>query len=204
MGGGKRKRGPAPARRRRADAAAQAVTAQVGWFNRQSGLVQTGLILGGIAVAVAGHFLLWGELIPAIGELVGRVPVVSTVTGWLFVGGAFMAWGVLAINEDTARPAAVKRLKVTAWTWTAVAAFCIPVGRAQTVVLPTDYWAGVFAGAYGLFITPLAIGVVALLWWLVVTKLLGRKGEPTKPQIGWICVAYATLLLVWGSTLLRA
>ncbi|MFT7838225.1 hypothetical protein Q5530_18985 [Saccharothrix sp. BKS2] len=220
MGGGKRGQRPVPpgggtgsttrtrapragaARSAAAQASAQAA-ARKNWFNRQSGLAQTGVVLGGIALAVAGHFFLWYELIPAIGALVGRVPVVSTVTGWLFAGGAFAAWGVVAINEDTARPATVKRLKTTAWSWTAVALLCIPVGRAQTVVLPTDYWAGVFAGAYGIIATPLAIGVVALLWWLFVTKLAGRKGEPTKPQIGWICVAYATLLLVWGSTLLR-
>ncbi|MFD7653482.1 hypothetical protein ACFV4N_05840 [Actinosynnema sp. NPDC059797] len=190
-------------RERRANAAAQAAAAQKNWFNRQSGLAQTGIVLGGVAAVVVGHFFLWGELIPAIGELVGRVPVVSTVTGWLFVGGAFMAWGVLAINEKTARPATVKRLKVIAWSWAVVALMCAPVGLADEVVLPTDYWAGVFAGAYGLFLIPVAVLVAFLLWWLVVNKLFGHEEEPTEAQIGWICVAYATLLLVWGSTLLR-
>lgn len=173
------------------------------WFTRQSGGVQTLIILGGITALVVGHFVLWGAVIPALGTLVGRIPVVSTAAGWLLGGGAFMAWGVLAINHDTAKPTTVKRLKATAWAWTSVAALCIPTGYANDVVLPVDYWAGVYAGTYGVVASPLAAGVVALFWWLVVNKLAGHEDDPTKPQLGWICVGYSALLLVWGSTLLR-
>ncbi|QFZ22560.1 hypothetical protein [Saccharothrix syringae] len=172
------------------------------WFNRQRPLTQTGLIIGGMAAIIAGHFLLWGTVIPALGTLVGRVPVVSTAAGWLFGGGAFMAWGIVAVNHDTASPTTLKRLKTTAWSWTPIALVCIPTNYANEQVLPVDYWAGVYASAYGVVAAPLALAVIALLWWLVADKLLGHQGI-TKSQVGWLCVAYATLLLVWGSTLLR-
>ncbi|QQQ75017.1 hypothetical protein IOD16_28440 [Saccharothrix sp. 6-C] len=173
------------------------------WFQRQHGGVQTLVVLGVTALVVGGHFFLWGAVFPALGAAVGRVPVVSTAAGWLFGGGAFIAWGVVAINQDTAKPATVKRLHVVAWVWTAVAVELFPTGYANGISLPVDFWAGVYAGAYGVLLTPVALGVVALGWWLLVTKLAGRKGEPSHQAIGWICVGYAALLLVWGSTLLR-
>ncbi|MFI9009730.1 hypothetical protein ACIGNX_21110 [Actinosynnema sp. NPDC053489] len=173
------------------------------WFRRQGGGVQTLVVLGGIALLVVGHVLLWGTVFPAVGAVVGPVPVVSTVTGWLFGGGAFLAWGVYAVNHDTAKPEAVRRLRTVAWVWSAVAALCVPTGYADGISLPVDFWAGVYAGAYGVVAAPLAVGVVALGWWLLVTKLARRRGEPSHQAIGWICVGYAVLLLVWGSTLLR-
>lgn len=173
------------------------------WFQRQGGGTQTLIVLGAIAAVVAGHFALWGAVFPALGELVGRVPVVSTVTGWLFGGGAFVAWGVLAINRATAKPATVTRLQVVAWVWTVVALMCVPTRYANRVSLPVDFWAGAYASAYGVIATPLAAGVIALGWWLLVNKLAGHKADPTEQAVGWICVGYATLLLVWGSTLLR-
>jgi hypothetical protein len=173
------------------------------WFQRQASGVQALIVLGVTAVVVAGHFVLWGAIFPALGEAVGRVPVVSTVAGWLFGGGAFMAWGVVAINQDTAKPETVKRLHVVAWVWSAVAVELFPTQYANRISLPVDFWAGVYAGAYGVILTPVALGVVALGWWLLVNKLAGHKQEPSHQAIGWICVGYATLLLIWGSTLLR-
>ncbi|MGW4112271.1 hypothetical protein ACWEFJ_15460 [Actinosynnema sp. NPDC004786] len=202
---GRRKRRQQITQRTRDNASIRAAEAvqRKGWFQRQSGGVQTLVILGGIAGVVLGHVLLWGTVFPAVGEVVGRVPVVSTVTGWLFGGGAFMAWGVFALNLDVARPETVARLRTIAWVWTAVAALCVPTGYANGISLPVDFWAGVYASAYGVIATPLVLGVVALFWWLLVTKLAGRKDGPGHQAVGWICVGYATLLLVWGSTLLR-
>ncbi|PSL58000.1 hypothetical protein B0I31_101214 [Saccharothrix carnea] len=173
------------------------------WFQRQHGGVQTLIVLGVTALVVAGHFVLWGSIFPALGAAVARVPVVSTVAGWLFGGGAFVAWGVFAINYDTAKPATVKRLRVVAWVWSAVAVELFPTGYANGISLPVDFWAGVYAGAYGVILTPVALGVAALGWWLLVNKLAGHKKEPSHQALGWMCVGYATLLLVWGSTLLR-
>lgn len=151
---------------------------------------------------VGGHFLLWGTVFPALGEVVGRIPVVSTVVGWLFAGGAFGALGVLSINHETAKPDNVKRLKVIASVWSAVALLCIPSGYANGIRLPTDFWAGVYSGAYGVAAVPLVLVVVVCLWALVM-KLLRRKGEPDGTSVGWALVAYSALLLVWGSSLLR-
>ncbi|MFJ6672603.1 hypothetical protein ACIQMJ_15960 [Actinosynnema sp. NPDC091369] len=173
------------------------------WFQRQHGGVQTLIVLGVTASVVVGHFVLWGSIFPALGAAVGRVPVVSTATGWLFGGGAFLAWGVVAINHDTAKPETVARLRVVAWVWSAVAVELFPTGYANGISLPVDFWAGVYAGAYGVLLSPVALGVVALGWWLLVNKLGGHKEEPSNQAVGWICVGYATLLLVWGSTLLR-
>ncbi|MEU7531977.1 hypothetical protein AB0A74_40010 [Saccharothrix sp. NPDC042600] len=172
------------------------------WFQRLGKGVQTAIVVGGTFAAVGGHFLLWGAVIPAVGRLFGRVPVVSTVAGWLFAGGAFAAIGVLLINHDTARPEAQKRLKWVAGVWGAVALLCIPSGFANDVVLPTDYWAGVYAGAYGVVMVPLVFIVGALLLALGA-KLFKREKGPTETGFGWVLVGYSFLLLVWGSTLLR-
>lgn len=174
------------------------------WFQRQHWGVRALILLGSVVALVGGHFLLWGAILPAVGAVVGRVPVVSTVTGWLFGGGAAMAWGVVALNHKTAKPETVRRLRVVAWVWSAVALPLVPTEYADEIVLPVDFWAGVYAGAYGVMLAPVAFGVVALGWWLLVTKPAGRhKAEPSSQAVGWICVGYATLLLVWGSTLLR-
>ncbi|WP_309116381.1 hypothetical protein [Saccharothrix sp.] len=172
------------------------------WFQRLSKAQQTGVIVGGTFAAVGGHFLMWGAVIPAVGRVVGRVPVVSTVAGWLFAGGAFAAIGVLLINHDNARPATQKRLKRVAGVWGAVALLCIPSGFANDVVLPTDYWAGVYAGAYGVVVIP-AVFVVGVLLLALGAKLFKREKGPTETGFGWVLVGYSFLLLVWGSTLLR-
>ncbi|MEU4740426.1 hypothetical protein AB0G02_08125 [Actinosynnema sp. NPDC023658] len=205
---GRRKRRQQLSQRRRDAASVPAATRlaarpRKNWFQRQNGGVRTLVVLGAVASVVGGHFLLWGAVFPALGGVVGRVPVVSTVAGWAFGGGAFAAWGVFAINYDTARPVTVKRLRVVVSVWTAVAALCVPTRYANGISLPVDFWAGVYAGAYGVIATPLALCAVALGWWLLVTKLLRRKGEPSHQAIGWMCVGYSALLLVWGSTLLR-
>ncbi|WP_306749749.1 hypothetical protein [Saccharothrix yanglingensis] len=176
--------------------------AQRNWFNRQGGGTQTLVVLGGIGLAVGLHFLLWGEVIPAVGALVGRVPVLSTVVGWLYGGGAVMAWGVYAVNRATANPAVRKRLLTTAWAWTPIALACFPSDYADSTALPTDYWAGVYASAYGVIIVPLAGIVISLLSALLV-KLFPRLGDVDGGWLGWAWIGYSVLLLVWASTLLR-
>ncbi|MBB5805128.1 hypothetical protein F4560_004896 [Saccharothrix ecbatanensis] len=173
------------------------------WFDRQSGGVQTFIVVAATAWLIGGHLIMWDLVFPTLGKVVGRVPVVSTVTGWLFVGGAFIAWAVVAFNRGTAKPGTANRLKGVAWVWSAVAVVCVPTYYADGVSLPVDFWAGVYSGGYGVFAAPPALGVAALGWWLVSGVVLKRKGRPTNQTVGWICVAYATLLLVLGSTLLR-
>ncbi|MBW4720082.1 hypothetical protein [Saccharothrix obliqua] len=158
------------------------------------------MIVGVIGLVLVGHFVLWRELIPAVGVVVAPVPVVSTVVGWLFAGAAFGVVGVLLINQRSARPEVLSRLRWTAGIWSLVALMCVPTGAADEVVLPVDFWAGVFAGAYGVVMSPVAAIVVGLVWSLVL-KL--RPGEPTGRAVGWAFVGYSALLLVWGSTLLR-
>ncbi|CCH34116.1 hypothetical protein BN6_68790 [Saccharothrix espanaensis DSM 44229] len=173
------------------------------WFARRSGWQQAGLVLGGTAAGVGAHLLLWATAIPEVGAVVGRVPVLSTVVGWLFAGGAFAALGVLALNHDSVGPAALRRLKIVAGVWAVVGLLCIPTGFANDVVLPIDYWAGVYAGAYGVAAVPLVFFVVTLLWALTVKVLRIKNSDPTNKPVGWVLIAYSALLLVWGSSLLR-
>ncbi|MEJ2858874.1 MULTISPECIES: hypothetical protein [unclassified Saccharothrix] len=171
------------------------------WFQRLTKAQQTGVVVGGTFAAVGGHFLLWGAVIPAVGKVVGRVPVVSTVVGWLFAGAAFAAIGVLLIN-DKAPEDTKKRLKWVAGVWSGVALLCIPSGFANDVVLPVDYWAGVYAGAYGVVMVPLVF-IVGVLLLALGAKLFKREKGPTEVGFGWVLVGYSFLLLVWGSSLLR-
>ncbi|ONI88502.1 hypothetical protein ALI22I_19335 [Saccharothrix sp. ALI-22-I] len=188
---------------RRAARAATKPKADPNWFQRQKVGTQVLVVLGAVVAAVGGHFVLWGSVFPVLGEAVGRVPVVSTVVGWLFGGGAFMAWGVVGVNHATAKPGTKAGLQVVAWSWTVVAVMLFPTEYANDVSLPVDFWAGVYAGAYGVIMSPLALIVAGLGWWLLVNKLFGYKKELGHQAFGWICVGYATLLLIWGSTLLR-
>ncbi|MGM1058108.1 hypothetical protein [Saccharothrix sp. Mg75] len=203
---GRRKRRQRSGQRERDEtaytAARQAVRAQRNWFNRQGGGTQVLVVFGGVGLVVGLHFLLWGELIPAVGVLVGRVPVLSTVAGWLYGGGAVMAWGVYVVNRATAGPEVRKRLLTTAWAWTPVALACFPSEFADSTALPADYWAGVYASAYGLLIVPLAVVVLALLAALLI-KLFPRLEGVGDGWVGWLCIGYSSLLLVWASTLLR-
>ncbi len=160
------------------------------------------VVLVGLAAEIAGHYYLWSAVFPALGAAVGGVPVVSTVVGWLFGSGAFMAWGVLLVNQKSLKPKTVDRLRVVAWLWTAVAFMCIPSDHADSISLPTDFWAGAYASAYGVAIAPAAAVMFAGGRWLA-EKVFEREVEPAGRVLGWICVGYATLLLVWGSTLLR-
>lgn len=172
------------------------------WADRVSPWGWIGICVGGLVGAVLGHYLLWVWVIPPVGDVVGRVPVVSTVVGWLFTGGAFVAAGVAVVNDKTARDTTRRRLRTTAYAWGGIAVLCLPVGWAEEAYLPTDYWAGVFAGAYGTAASPLALMVVAFLWWLV-SLVVKRARDPKDVPVGWAFIGYGVLLLIWGSTLLR-
>ncbi|XVS63012.1 hypothetical protein ACQPYE_32855 [Actinosynnema sp. CA-299493] len=172
------------------------------WVDRVPPWGWVGICVGGLVGVVLGHYLLWVWVIPRVGDVVGRVPVVSTVVGWLFAGGAFVATGVAVVNDKTARDTTRRRLRMTAYAWGGIAVLCLPIGWAEDVYLPTDYWAGVFAGAYGLLVSLVAFPVMVLLWWLLSLVVKPLRDKPAQ-SVGWAFIGYGVLLLVWGSTLLR-
>jgi hypothetical protein len=172
------------------------------WFFERHRVVQVLLVVAVGTAEIAGHLYLWSGVFPALGAAVGGVPVLSTVVGWLFGGGAFLAWGVLLLNRESAKPKTVDRLWAVAWVWTAVALMCIPSDHAGSISLPTDFWAGAYASAYGVATAPAVALVFAGGRWLV-ENVFGREVGTISRALGWSCVGYSTLLLVWGSTLLR-
>jgi hypothetical protein len=177
--------------------------AERGWWHGRSGAQQTGLVLLGIAAFFGLHYAFWTGLMPVVGAVVGEVPVLSTVVGWAFGGGAFVAAGVLGVTPDGADERTRARRRAVAVVWCCVGVLCVPIGWANDVALPTDFWAGLYAGAYGVAALPLTVLVALLLWWLVAVKLFKRTGDPGNAAMGWMSIAYATLLLFWGATLLR-
>ncbi|MDQ2588110.1 hypothetical protein [Saccharothrix yanglingensis] len=181
-----------------AERARRVVPARENWFARQRFGVRLLVVLLVAAVVVAGHFLVWGGLMPWAGYAFEETQVFSTVAGWLWGGGAIAMWGVYAINRDTADAAIRTDLVALAWTWTPVALACLPSGLADFAALPPDYAAGAFAGAYGV-----AAICLAVLLSPVATRLFPRLGRTRSATLGWLCVGYSVLLLVWASTLLR-
>jgi hypothetical protein len=210
---GRRKRRQAAAETARGNARAEEYGARLAarsaagrrpptWADRVSPWGWFGLCSGGLVGALFAQFALWQWVIPPLGDVVGRVPVLSTVVGWLFAGGAFVAVGVAVVNDKTAREVTRRRLRLIAYVWGGLAVLCLPIGWAEGVTLPTDYWAGVFAGAYGVAASPLAFLVVAFVWWLVSLVVKPARAAKDGPA-GWVFIGYGVLLLVWGSTLLR-
>jgi MFS family permease len=172
------------------------------WLDRLPVWAVFALCTGSVVGIVSGHYALWQWVIPSVGEVVGRIPVVSTVVGWLFAGGAFVAVGVAVANDKTAREATRRRLRLIAYVWCGLATLCLPIGWAEEAYLPTDYWAGVFAGSYGTAASPLVAAVIAFLWWLAWLGVEGSR-RPKNGLVGWALISYGVSLLVWGSTLLR-
>ncbi|GAB2986268.1 hypothetical protein GCM10027184_43270 [Saccharothrix stipae] len=172
------------------------------WLDRLGGWGWTGLVVGTVIGAIGAHYALWHWVIPPVGVVVGRIPVVSTVVGWLFGGGAWIALGVAVVNEKTAGKVAGLRLVRIAIVWMGVAVLCLPVGWAEDIYLPTDYWAGVFAGAYGLVGSLVVFPVVALVLY-PLSRVVRSLRDKSDQVVGWASIGYGVLLLVWGSTLLR-
>ncbi|GAA3840648.1 hypothetical protein GCM10022243_03800 [Saccharothrix violaceirubra] len=86
-----------------------------------------------------------------------------------------MAIGVAMVNGDSSRARHIAQV------WSAVAILCLPFGWAVDVSLPVDYWAGVFAGAYGILASPLVALAVALVWW-PVRALAASARNPRRPR----------------------
>lgn len=184
------------------DAAARA-RAERTWWERQTPGTQAWLAIAAVVAVTGGHFLMWELLLPALGDLVGPVPVVSTVVGWLFCGGALAATGVTLVSWRTSSVAVRSRWTITSVVWGVVALMVgVPTSIAFDVPLPLDYWAGLFAGARGLLALPLLAGLLALVW-AGVARLLRRKARCSRTTAGWLFVAYSVVLLFWGATVLR-
>ncbi|ACU39555.1 hypothetical protein KCV87_27220 [Actinosynnema pretiosum subsp. pretiosum] len=177
------------------------------WFERLSTGKQVWLVLGAIPLAVLGHYALWSHVVPLVGEVVAPVPVVSTVVGWLFGGAAFGVGGIallVGLSDDPGRARAWRR---ATWVSGSVAVLMAPVSEWSDVPLPVDYFGGVFAGAWGVLLAPLALGVVALVA-AVTARFSARArafgaGDGGNRLPAWLLIGYSLLLLVWGSTLLR-
>ncbi|MEU4446813.1 hypothetical protein AB0K14_36395 [Actinosynnema sp. NPDC050801] len=173
-----------------------------GWLDELGGWGWTALVVGTVIGAIGAHYALWHWVIPPVGAVVGRIPVVSTVVGWLFGGGAWIALGVAVLNEKTASKVVGLRLVRIALVWMGVAVLCLPVGWAEDIHLPTDYWAGVFAGAYGLLGSLVVFPVLALVLY-PLSRVVRPLRDRSDQVVGWASIGYGVLLLVWGSTLLR-
>ncbi|ATE56675.1 MULTISPECIES: hypothetical protein [Actinosynnema] len=177
------------------------------WFERLSTGKQVWLVLAAIPLGVLGHYVLWSHVVPLVGEVVAPIPVVSTVVGWLFAGAAFAVGGIAILVGRSGGPERARPWRRATWAWGSVAVLMAPVSEWSDVPLPVDYFGGVFAGAWGVLVAPLALVVVALLW-AVVARFSARaraygEGEGGNRLPAWLLIGYSVLLLVWGSTLLR-
>ncbi|MFD9702422.1 hypothetical protein [Lentzea sp. NPDC059081] len=187
------------------DAATRATRDQADrtWWGRQTQGTQAWLVFAAVVAVVGGHFLVWELLLPALGDLVGPVPVVSTVVGWLFCGGALAATGITLATWRTSPAGTKSRWTIVSVVWGVVALMVgVPSDLAFEEPLPLDYWAGLYAGVRGL----LALPVLALLVALVlagVAWVRKRKATCSRTTVGWLFVGYSVFLLFWGATFLR-
>lgn len=174
------------------------------WFEGLPGGAMVAVVCAGLIGFLAFYFAQWQLLFPAVGELVGTGSVGAVLAGWAFGGGAFACVGVVVLYWPVLGPAAREVAQVVAVVWSTLGAVCFPTGVSAEVALPVDFWAGVYAGAYGVAFSPVALPAALGLTRLVRTKLLKRSpADPGSTAVGWVFVGYSVLLLVLGATWLR-
>jgi hypothetical protein len=139
----------------------------------------------------------WRYGAPAISGVVGPVPVLSTIVGWLQAGGALAAVGFYLVNRDDLLPATRKWLRPVLIGWGVLAALAFP--NNDPPALHPDYYAGLHAGGLGLALSLVVIPVATYVVW----KPFNRDKDPTAALIGYTLIGWAFVMLLLGATYFR-
>jgi hypothetical protein len=158
------------------------------------------LVVAPVAFFVA-YWLFWRYGAPAISGVVGPVPVLSVIAGWLQGGGAMAATGfVLILRPDLLERTAERAGRFTG-TWLAIGLLAVP-NTFDVPALHPDYYAGLFAGGLGLLASVIIVPIGVLGVWKRF-----RRGKTTKEServaFGYGYVVYSIALLLFAATVLR-
>ncbi len=133
----------------------------------------------------------WYYLAPAISDLVGPVPVLAVIAGWLPAGGALAAVGFYLINHDDLLPRTRVRLTWVLGVWGVLALATMPVD-VDSPPLYDSYYAGLRVGSLG----ALAAGILVPIGVYVLWKPFNRRKEPTPAVWGYALTTFAVVLLL--------
>jgi len=152
-------------------------------------------VLGVFAfIALVPAFWYW--IAPAISDLVGPVPVLAVITGWLPVGGFLAAVGFYLVNHDDLLARTRVRMAWVLGVWGVLALTTMPVD-VNSPPLVHEYYTGLQVGFLGALTGAVLVPVGVYALW----KPFHRRKEPTTAVWGYAFAVFAVVLLLLAAAL---
>jgi hypothetical protein len=133
----------------------------------------------------------WEYIAPAISALVGPVPVLAVIAGWLPVGGALAAVGFYLVNQDDLLPKTREKLTWVLKTWGVLGLATMPIDI-DSPPLSDSYYAGLRMGFLGTLTGAALVPIGVYLLW----KPFNWRKEPTTAAWGYTFIIFAVVLLL--------
>ncbi|WNV82779.1 hypothetical protein [Umezawaea sp. Da 62-37] len=168
---------------------------------RRSGAKVALGLLAGLAAVITLYALFWNYGAPAISRVVGPVPVLSVIAGWLQGGGALAFSGFVLVNQPDLLERTAKRAGRFVAAWLVLGLLAVP-NTLDVPALHPDYHAGLYAGGIGLLSSIVVVPIGVLLLWKPF-----QRGESTKESeriaYGYGFIVYSVLVLLYAATVMR-
>jgi hypothetical protein len=167
---------------------------------RSGAKVALWLVLG-LAGFVVLYSLFWNYGAPAISRVVGPVPVLSVITGWLQGGGALAFSGFVLVNQPDLLERTAKRAGRFVAAWLVLGLLAVP-NTLDVPALHPDYHAGLYAGGVGLLSSVVVVPIGVLLLWKPFQGGKSTK-ETERIAFGYGFIAYSIITLLYAATVMR-
>lgn len=138
----------------------------------------------------------WYWIAPAISDLVGPVPVLAVIAGWLPVGGLVAAVGFYLVLRDDLLPKTRVKLAWVLGVWGVLALATMPID-VNSPPLSDDYYSGLRIGFLGALVGAVLVPIGVYALW----KPFNRRKEPTTAVWGYAFAIFAVCLLLSAAAL---
>ncbi len=168
---------------------------------RRSGAKVALLLVLGLVGFIALYGLFWNYGAPAISRVVGPVPVLSVIAGWLLGGGAMAFSGFVLVNQPDLLERTARRAGRFVTAWLVLGLLAVP-NTLDVPALHPDYHAGLFAGGIGLLSSILVVPIGVLGAWKPFQRGRSTK-ESERTAFGYGFIIYSIVVLLYAATVLR-